>query len=270
VIRSVESGEERELPLEMPMVTGNYWTQTQIRGALRWSPDGRSILCGGHPTMVMDLHLIDVRTGNINSIVLPSLRDGFWASVTSYAWSPDGKMIFYTIVRMEMEGGEFRRSIIAHDLETGQDRELCPVGSHGEHMAVSPDGRQLAFADEDGRALKVMPTAGGEARRLLSPRNEDDESYEHVAPVAWTPDGRYLLFLKDKHSSDGSPIGLKELWRISAEGGEPQKLLELKSWQWWASLHPDGERIAFAKGGHARSEELWVMENLLTTLAADK
>ena len=60
-----------------------------------------------------------------------------------------------------------------------------------------------------------------------------------------------------------------------AEGGEPEKILELESRPGdrvlsFLSLHPEGQRIAFVKGEYYGQTDLWVMENLLTTFAADK
>ncbi len=53
----------------------------------------------------------------------------------------------------------------------------------------------------------------------------------------------------------------RELWRISAEGGEPQKLeLAMENLR-DLRFHPDGRRIAFSGGKF--SGEVWVMENFL-------
>lgn len=192
------------------------------------------------------------------------IRNEQAAQVWYPEWSRDGKTIFYNFCHPDKEPEFFR--IGAHDLETGEERELYAGGKGESHLVVSPDGQELAFtlSGEGYKALTVIPTAGGEAREILGLRNEAGEPHEHVAPVAWTPDGRYLLFVRGKSSSDDC-----ELWRISAEGGESQKLMELKSGWRNANLHPDGQRIAYAEMG-PEYHELWVMENLLTTFAADK
>lgn len=248
VIRSMETGEEREIPPEIQL--GFYYPY------LCWSPDGRSILYGNLPSD--GLHLIDVRTGDPTTIVNAHSKVRVWGPT----WSPDGKTMFY--IRQRTEKGEWPCSIMAHDLTTGEEQELCPGGSRWTHLAVSPDGRELAFEDE-GHIIKVIPTAGGEVREL--------HDGGHLFQWSWTPDGCHLLFEKQKRSSDGSPSGPWELCRIPAEGGEPQELWEIKELLeglWGASLHPDGQRIAYSKRSGGWQQELWVMENLLTTFAADK
>ena len=55
------------------------------------------------------------------------------------------------------------------------------------------------------------------------------------------------------------------LWRISAEGGEPQRLeLAVDNLRATPTVHPDGQRIAFTAGQH--KAEVWVMENVLPDL----
>jgi tricorn protease-like protein len=59
-----------------------------------------------------------------------------------------------------------------------------------------------------------------------------------------------------------------ELWRISAEGGEPQKLgLAMKGLR-NLRFHPDGRRIAFS-AGTPFSAEVWVLENFLPKAEAE-
>ena len=252
VIRSMKTGDERELILDQDIAT---WGTL---GDLRWSPDGRSILC--LPTY--SLHLIDVRTGHVTANVVT----GKGEAIRRPTWSHDGKTIFFTRMRFEKEDWPCR--IVALDLETREERELYASGRRGGPLVVSPDGRQLAFSGE-GESLKVIPTAGGEPRTLLrkDPNLRDTDFFG--APIAWTPDGCYVLyFIIKKFPSDEQPDGMVQLWRVPAEGGKPQKLLEMDGLS-YGSLHPDGRRIAFQKGVH-RQVDLWVMENLLPTSTASR
>jgi Tol biopolymer transport system component len=261
----METGEEREIVPEASLYTGTDWSPL---GSLRWSPDGRSILCGGHK---VGIHLIDIQTGDITTIV--EFHPRIW--IGGFACSPDGKRIFYMRQRTEKAG--WPSSIMAHDLATGEEQELCPVGRLSGGPVVSPDGRKLAFPD-GWEHIKIVPTAGGEAREFVSLHNivrplEADEIREGVSPVAWTPDGHYLLFKRSRRLPDGSPDNTSppELWRIPAEGGEPQKLLTAEGLGKNLFFHPDGQRIAYCRAtGGPEQNELWVMENLLPTFAADK
>jgi Tol biopolymer transport system component len=240
VIRSMETGEEREFypKVELHPVVGS--------GSLRWSPDGRYILCA-------NLHITDTQTGDITVAAQVEVREN-----THAAWSSDGRTIFY--IREDV----LHRSIVAHDLETGKEREFCQKEVGWPGLAVSPDGQQIAFAG--GNALKVMPAEGGEARELLRlPDNELFGPGDGCTSFAWTPDGRYVLFRRFRRNQPEEPP--MELWRIPSKGGEPQKLLEMHGLR-EMSVHPDGQRIFFPRG--TWMQQVWAMENFLPGFTAGK
>ena len=165
--------------------------------------------------------------------------------------SADGKTLAYRI-----RGSGNANWLIVRDMETGREKELLRSESMGAaallFWALSPDGKHVALSivalsiREDGvnRAfvLKIISVASGEARTVVG---------DSVGELAWTSNGRDLLFVK----------GFKELWRVSAEGGEPRKLWEWKQMLWCLRIHPDGQRLAFFSGGNM--SEMWVMENFL-------
>ena len=241
VIRSTETGEERELYPEAALAN------TDLPPNLRWSPDGRSILCGKR------LQIINAQTGDVTPMVQFNPADRI--RIGGAVWSPDRREIFYVRVVMS---GQWPHSIVAHDLETGKEKELYKGDRDitWPGLAISPDGRRLVFAGED--VLKVMPTTGGEPR--VFHRLQDMEGFAQNAVgsgLAWTVDGRYVLFGIRRR---GQPEAPEELWRVPVEGGEPQRLLETDGLS-DISVHPDGRRIAFT-GGWIQME-VWAMENFL-------
>ena len=163
--------------------------------------------------------------------------------------------------------------ILVRDLRTGQDQErelyrATTLSSYIATIALSPDGQELAFVSNDqsthSNVLAVMPTAGGEPRELL--RLKEPEFMYSPEGLAWTPDGREVLFVK--HLSYSPQDQRTELWRISAEGGKPRRLElameDLRSLR----FHPDGRRIAFTTG--QSKAEVWVLDNFLPVLKAAK
>ncbi len=171
-------------------------------------------------------------------------------------WSPDGEAIFYR----RFESTSKKSSIVVRDVKNGQEKELLSAITpfFVRRVSLSPDGGQLAFIMNDqatrSSILKVMPAAGGEPRELL--RLKEPES---IGSLVWTPDGREVIFGKNRSTS--LEDRKRELWRISAEGGEPQKLeLAMENLR-DLRFHPDGRRIAFSGGKF--SGEVWVMENFL-------
>jgi Tol biopolymer transport system component len=228
LIHSVETGEVRELSPDLK----DFKVYSH-----RWSPDGRSLL-GAVKTKNGGLLKIDVETGEVTIIV--EGRGLFCPN-----WSADSKAVFY--VRRAIKGWR----ILRRDLTTNEEKELFrpAVGQNGVGailgLALSPDGKQLAFQDLDAGMLKVLSVVGGQPRELVK--------FKGKATIAWAPDGSHLLY--------ANRMG-KKLWRISAGGGEPQKLdLEMPSLN-HVRFHPDGRRITFTARAEGKNE-VWVMENFL-------
>ena len=72
----------------------------------------------------------------------------------------------------------------------------------------------------------------------------------------WTPDGKFLLY--GKLNGD-----VTELWRISVDGGTPEKMeLEMKGLN-HLIIHPDCKQIVFELSKEEHNE-LWKIDNLFT------
>jgi Tol biopolymer transport system component len=211
---------------------------------LRWSPDGRSILANGRDERGRGgLYRIDAQTGDANPVV-QSKGQGFpWQS----AWSPDGRTIYYT-------GEKF----LARDLASGEEREVLP---DVVHFALSPDGRFLAVPREDkarkSSILEIATIEDGQSRKLLSIPGSG--AFAHA--LAWSADGRFLFFAKDRGEK-------RDLWRIAVETGKSEKLDISMEGLSEVRPHPDGRRIAFSAG--AFRAEIWAMENLLPATEVQK
>jgi Tol biopolymer transport system component len=225
VIQSMETGEVREITPELKELNVH---------SLRWSADGRSLLGAGSPTSLPWGALqIDVKTGEVTTIVQ--------GPAISPESAPDGKAIFY--LRNVGDGGR----MVRYESATGEEKELYNAPGFISRLALSPEGGELAFFESG--ALKVLPVIGGEPRELAK--------VENIATIAWTRDGRYLLY--------GAASGDKttELWRIAAKDGEPRKLDLAMRGLGHLRFHPDGRRITFMGEMQKEKSEVWVMENFL-------
>jgi len=155
-------------------------------------------------------------------------------------------------------------SVAVRDLETGREKELYRAGSSsfiGPNVDVSPDGRQVALhvlSPKQPELLMVIPTSGGEARKLL-----EVHPPELIQSITWTPDSRYILFAEGRALTDEPK---NDLWRIRAEGGTPEKLNLAMLRE--VRFHPDGRHIAFTAGQN--KSEVWVMENFLPFIRTAK
>ncbi len=233
-IRPLETGKERVIETDLP--GGIRW--------LIWSPDGQSLLaCRG------SVYRIDAHTGKSNVLLRSEA-----GSTRRAELSPDEKTVFYTT---------YDGSLFAKDLETAREKKICELLQHRRawHWAcwrLSPDGKRLVVGTpgrDSPAQLRILSVEGEEVRDLVP------ENWEKICDVAWAPDGQSVLFIVQKNPT--------ELWQISAEGGQPRKLLTTK-YIFWGSLrvHPDGQHIAFHEESEISGSGVWVMENFLPTAIA--
>ncbi len=250
VIRSPASGQERELSLQGREAGGH--------GPLRWFLDGRAILAYCRDDEGREaICRVDAESGRVTSIVHPK----GW--MPSFQLSPDGKTLFYSLV--DPDGSR----ILRRDLETGREEEVYRplAGEAGAMaMAVAADGQWLAFTSQvasEGRTvdtLNIISTKGGpsqEGRQLA--RGLEGEP---LSGPAWTPDGRYLLFVEQRQRAPA------ELWRVAVAGGDPESLglLPERQIHGGLSLHPDGQRLAFVTG--TWRNDVWVLERAASAVPA--
>ena len=113
-------------------------------------------------------------------------------------------------------------------------------------------------------AVMMGSLDGGEPRELLTLKKPELISF---GTVAWTPDGRDLIFGKSR-PFDVPPDFKTELWKIPASGGQPQKIELAADSVWDVHIRPDGKRIAYNSG--TWGQEIWVMENFLPALKASR
>jgi Tol biopolymer transport system component len=248
-IRSLKTGEERDLPPKLSFL----W------GPLRWSPDGRSILASGKDWKVQHgLFRVDVQTGEVTPVLL-------WgdAEISNPAWFPDGKRLLYS--DRHRESGTIVETILVRDLETGHVKEIfrSAPGLKVDDIALSPDGQRVALTllEKETRSsvLKVLPIAGGEASELI--RAKDPETIVGDS-LSWSSDSRYIVFGKGRSSSNAPK---SELLAISPGGGEPHALGLAMDFVRDVSFHPDGHYLAFGASAGKDKIEVWVMENFLPT-----
>jgi Tol biopolymer transport system component len=249
-VLNIKTSEERELADDF-----------EVR-VPRWSSDGRSILFTGyHHTRDNQkdynggVYKVDVQTDNVTELVqfppiqepvhINYFRDVWWGHTVA-DWSHDGNSVFYIN----------RGKISMWELESDREKQLYQSNKLRRTLDLSPDGKELVFGTaniEDGTwHILIMPVSGGEPRELC--KFQESEESEKIKLITWTPDGKYVLFTENNRNASA-------LWRISPEGGKPQKLWQSDKGNAGLSIHPDGQQIALSTSEHY--EEIWVMENFL-------
>jgi len=239
-ILSLETGRVRELKLDL----GGF-------GYPQWAPDGRAVSVEGTgKDGRKGIYRVDVQTSDVTPIAL--IEKGM--EIYSHRWSTDGQVLFFSTGDRTGKTG----SIFAHNLETGQEVRIPGSPSDAQFFDISPDGKWLALANRGNKfVIRIMPTAGGELREICSFEQEGSPT---MTP-AWSADGRYVYFCRPQAQFSEA---LWVLYRVSADGGEAQKIdLTMARFRHF-SVHPDGRRIAFSSmGANPAQSQIWVMENFL-------
>jgi dipeptidyl aminopeptidase/acylaminoacyl peptidase len=113
---------------------------------------------------------------------------------------------------------------------------------------ISPDGMRVVYElqktnwEENAfeRNLWIADVAAGESHALTSAKKSSTNA-------VWSPDGKWIAFLSDRPGQiTGTPDGKKQLYVISADGGEAQQLTKVENDVNASEWAPDSKRIAFS------------------------
>lgn len=147
--------------------------------------------------------------------------------IMSPAWSPDSRQLAY----VSFEGN--RSSIFVQTLRSGNRFQVSNKPGINGAPSFSPDGRKLVvtLGGVDGNAdIYILDITSRQTKRLTTHRAIDTEG-------TWSPDGRYIYFTSDR---SGGP----QVYRVSADGGTPERFTFEGSYNARPRLSPDGKRLA--------------------------
>ncbi len=247
-IRAIDTGQVRELHPDLLML--NVGTLAYPL----WTPDGAALIVSATDKQGgQGIYRIDARSGATTPLVIRA--SGEARVIIARGIAPDGKTIYLE----RRDGSSNTAALFAHDLSSGQERELVRRDALAM-TALSPDGRSLAVIAVDrstrSSVLMLMPVDGGTPRELLRTSNSGADSLG--AFVAWLPDAKSIIFRK-------GPAVARGMFRIPADGGNAVKY----GAEWSLGqpvMNPNGRDVAFAMGQH--TIEVWAMDNFLPKAAA--
>ena len=238
--------------------------QTELVPAMRsflvraWSPDGHHVLVQGADEQGRTgAHAIDVETGRVAPIVTNARLDR--NDIRRPDWLRDGRVLYLDSAK---------QALLARDVLTGSEQRLLDLGAEGINVVahvygrgyrLSPDGRTLAYTavtregETSMQSVWVRDLDGGRARVLVRVTSPEAVMFQD-----WTADGTALVYTRWTTTEAEEPVSL---WRVPADGGDPQSLGFATVGLRDVSVHPDGSRLTFTAGWP--KAEVWVMERLV-------
>lgn len=195
---------------------------------------------------------------------------------------PSGRLVAFTVTRLDRDGNTYRSQIWQLDLQSG-DLVALTAGEHRDgNPRWSPDGRWLAFTsnrrendERKANRIWIMPAGGGEPRPL-TPADSAVEGFD------WSPDSRQVAYVAPVHDpeaaaeAEGTDVMVirtprfrfdgmgflrdryRQIFVIDIDGREPHQVTSGRFDHTQIAWSPNGFEIAFA----SNREVDWELSNV--------
>lgn len=195
--------------------------------------------CTTHPSP-SDIRIMHLGRGSVAPLTSSPMMEN------ESEWSPDGSRLAYSATG-DTTGGTTSLYTIRPDGSDNQ-RIVSMTGAMARKPTWSPDGRRIAFLLEQSSSnpstvegvneneIWMVDADGSDAHRI-----DEITSENYPTSPAWSPDGRYLAFVRI-----GS--GSSAVWILDLDTDEIEFLAE-GSQPAWA---PDGKRMVVTSGDTLR------------------
>ena len=211
----------------------------------RWSPDGQKLVFQNVERTRFDVRTVELSSGHLNWLTNDLNQD------LNPVWSPSGQFVYFSSNR----GGGLNvwRMPVGRDArQAGPPQQVTTGAGQDVELAISPEGRRLAFAtlrqNADLWRLPVSPETGlptGPPEKLVATSREDSRG-------AWSPDGAFIAFNSDR-------TGDMNIWLHSLADGSTRPLTRGPGGDYQPNWSPDGRLLAFfsSRGGRPG---IWTVE----------
>jgi Tol biopolymer transport system component len=208
-----------------------------IQFAPDWSPDETRIaFLQQHPEVELgvgpqdDVAVVDVASGVTRRLTSDA------RSKTALSWSPDGTQLVY-----ESVGRPLPRPVVVIDAASGN---IVVPAAVRPYPLWSPNGRNVAYVTvEAEHSSLLVAAADGSSPRVLFRGARDTGVFD----LAWSPNGRFLVFAYGGWSSSNSRLEVADI-----VSGSVSAVTALRSHDSAPTWSPDSGWIAFARYEQAR------------------
>lgn len=236
------------MSMETKPLRGGLGRHSDVVTSVAFSPDGAMLISGSWDGLIK---LWDVVDGGAK-LKMNRVLKGKWDEVESVAFSPDGATI--AGLGMGWDGAPFG-AVTFWDRDGGRGRSLFQTPGKLDAMSFSADGKTLATAGGEGRAVSLWSVADGTERLTLSDHAGPvwSVAFSRVGPILAAASGN-VPAMADPAAEDR--VGEVKLWDLSAD--KPTNPATMVGHEFGAAavvFSPDGTKVG--SGGFDRRGRIW-------------
>jgi len=219
---------ERGLTVSEKLTKNGYGTAIP-----RFSPDGSKIAYVSRgPDQYAQLRIMD-KDGDNDRLL-------YEGNVRSIDWSPDGKLIAFSMLDF-WRGIYYFSDIYTCEVDTRRIRRLTR-GLRARCPSWSPDGKKLLFAINTGAGNTDLAILDLEKKEEPVSYLTDTNDMTYYSGCAWSPNGDRIAFVRLV------PGSLQQICTSNIEGGDIRELTDGKSQDFTPEWSHDGSALLFTSG----------------------
>jgi Tol biopolymer transport system component len=210
-------------------------TETAVLSNVRVTVPARTGLVAYREYLGSNLEVLDVASGN------RTIVHQYTGSFQAPNWTHDGRALIYA------QEGKLYHFDLATRTPTVINTDFA-IRNNNDHV-LSFDGTQMGIShhsadDNNASIIYTVPVGGGTPKRITA----KGPSYFH----GWSPDAKWLVYAGQRDNDI-------DVYRISANGGEEERLTNTPGVDDGPEYTPDGKYIYFNSSRTGRMQ-LWRMK----------
>ncbi|HEX2489434.1 MAG TPA: protein kinase, partial [Blastocatellia bacterium] len=198
---------------ENPLANAHIERITDFPGAendAAVSPDGKFILFLSNRDGPFDAWVNQIGSGAFLNLTKGRFPELAHEEVRTVGFSADASQVWLRVSQKDSTGKDTHKIWVMPTLG-GPAR---PFLEKAVHAAWSPDGQRIVYHEfTPGDPTIVVDRDGGNPKQIFI-----EKPGVHCHHHIWSPDGRFIYFVR------GFPPNELDVWRIPADGGEPERM----------------------------------------------